>query len=108
MTTITKERRAHLIREWAKRIEALEAAHADLYQLTRAAPESPLIDAGLRIAEAYTNAISELVGDTNKWLMWFWLENDMGAKSLAAGFDPDIVPMQTIEQILEIIEREQP
>lgn len=30
MTNITKERRAHLIREWAKRIKAIEAAHADL------------------------------------------------------------------------------
>ena len=108
MTPITKERRAHLIREWAKRIAAIEAAHADLCRLTLAAPESPLIDAGLRIAESYTHATSELVGDTNGWLTWYWLENEMGAKALAAGRDPEIVPVRTVEQLIEIIEREQP
>lgn len=108
MTNITKERRAHIIKEWAKRIAAIEAAHADLYRLTLAAPESPLIDAGTRIADAYTHATSELVGDTNEWLTWFRLENDMGAKALAAGFEPKIVPVRTVEQLIEIIEQEQP
>ena len=106
MTTITKERRAHLIREWAKRINAIEAAHADLRQLTQASLESPLIDAGLRIADAYTHATSELVGDTNEWLTWYWLENEMGAKALAAGAGPDsgIAPIRTVEHLITLIE----
>lgn len=108
MSLITKERRAHLIREWAERITAIDAAHAELCRLTLAALDSPLIDAGLRVAEAYTHATSGLVGDENDWLIWFWLENNMGANGLSAGFDPEIVPINSIEQIIKIIEREQP
>ena len=106
--TMTPARRAEMIRAWAKHITALEAAHADLHRLTLASPESPLMDAGLRIAEAYTHSTSELIGDGNEWLTWFWLENNMGSKGLAAGFDPDIVPVRTIDQLVEIIEQEQP
>lgn len=77
-------------------------------ELTQASLESPLIDAGLRIAEGYTHVTSELVGDKNEWLTWYWLENNMGAKALAAGFGPKIVPVRTVEQLIEIIEQEQP
>lgn len=34
------------------------------------------------VMESYTKAVSELIGDANGWLDWFWLENDLGRRGL--------------------------
>lgn len=65
---------------WKKRHESLEAQYQSFRSLTDATPECPLFDMVFKLWDAYTVAISEIIGDKYEWLQYYELECDMGKK----------------------------
>lgn len=67
------------LEEWALHIKAtsaqIEALHAAVGTC-----DGPLIEAIWRLQDAYTDAVSALVGDQCEWLNYFRNECAMGAK----------------------------
>ena len=55
---------------------------------------------------AYTKAVGELVGDKGAWLSWYCWENEMGEKRLQGGPTGKMCPIETLEDLLWIIEVE--
>ena len=54
--------------------------------------------------DAYTGALAVEVGDSGGWLEWYWSENDMGAKAMAAGYDKKVKPIKNINDLWRLIE----
>lgn len=68
--------------DWAELGKALKARYEEFYRLTGASVESPMWAPVFRLWEAHTEAVAKAVGDTEEWLSWYDLENEMGAKKL--------------------------
>lgn len=75
---------ARRLEKWVAVLAELDRQVDSFYVLTRAQPDSPLLDSIHRLEEAYTEAVAEQVGDTDGWLVWFRWECEMGSKPLNA------------------------
>lgn len=69
------------LKKWQETILAMDSQLNKLYELFGSI-ESPLIDCIHKLQEEYTTSVSSSIGDTEEWLMWYWLDNAMGAKKL--------------------------
>ena len=57
-------------------------------------PEGLFSETVWGLFDSYTKAISDLVGDKGGWLNWYYLENNMGAKGMNAGYDGKTKPIK--------------
>lgn len=66
--------------------------------------ECDLIDSFEKLQCEYTKEIADKIGDTDAhWLIWFWLDNDMGKKELEAGYDGNTNPVTGLNALEELI-----
>lgn len=70
------------LEKWAAHKVELDRQFEALRALMGCGVEAPLPDAVWRLWDSYTDAVSQVVGDTDDWLAWFSMENAMGAKGL--------------------------
>lgn len=89
--------------EWKKLHLEMEAALEPLYDLTGAAPDSPLLNAFYAIKSAHTDAVSAMVGDMGGWLDWFELENKMGERGLEASQHGKLRKVKTIKHLAALV-----
>jgi hypothetical protein len=69
-------------------------------------PESPWARAMFSVFEAYTDSVSQIVGDDDEWLSWFIWDNDCGKRGLkakAASWKRER-PIKTAQDLVEIVE----
>ena len=78
--TMTEPEIIARLTEWQCRHEKFSAAYRAFADLTGAAPESAFMGQILALWDAYTKAVSEIVGDLSResWLDWYAYECDMG------------------------------
>lgn len=43
------------------------------------------------------------IGDKQDWLEWFVYENDCGAKKMEAGYDDNLKPICTVDDLIDLI-----
>jgi len=56
--------------------------------------------------DAYTDVLCVALGDpTNVWLSWYWMENDMGANGMQAGYDGKLRKIKNVRDLLRLIEQ---
>lgn len=67
---------------WVAHHRAIEEVYQSLHKMTGAMPDCALLAPVYRLLDAYTEAISDVVGDKEEWLSWYAWDNDMGAKKL--------------------------
>ena len=48
--------------------------------------------------------VMQKIGDDSNWLDWFIFENDCGEKAMEAGYDKNLKPIKTIDDLIELIE----
>ena len=92
------------LNQWQSCYEKSEAHYQKIKEIFSASPESLnacKIWEGFR---AYTKAIAKIVGDKDEWLLWYWLENDMGKEGMKAENRNVIEPIRNLSQLLELIE----
>lgn len=89
---------------WKQRHDALYTQLDALMSVLMADPGSPLLDAIYRVADADTKLVSELVGDTDEWLVWFEHECDLGRKPMKASPPGGKLRMvRTVKQLATLI-----
>ena len=47
---------------------------------------------------------AQLIGDDQDWLEWYIFENNCGEKGLEAGYDGQMKPIKSIDDLLELID----
>lgn len=66
-------------------------------------PNGPLCDTVWSLFDSYTAALAAQTGDEGDWLPWFYMENDMGAKGMAAGYDGKLRKIKTLADLYWLI-----
>jgi len=56
------------------------------------------------VFESYTITLGELLGDELDWLTWYAEENKMGKAKHPAGYDKKLKKINTLEDLLDLIE----
>lgn len=100
---MTREEKLRLLSEWDVRHSALDEHWSALYNLLGAATDSHLGDAVWVMFDKYTSVLGRLIGARDE-LHWFWLENMMGERGHIAGVDEDLREINTLEDLLWLIE----
>jgi hypothetical protein len=66
--------------------------------------DGPLFATVWKLFDAYTGALAVEVGDFTGWLEWYQSENAMGANGLAAGYDGQLIAIQSLDDLYRLIE----
>lgn len=89
---------------WAQRITAINTQYAALSAITGPGVGSPLWDAIFSTQNAYTVAVSELVGDECEWLNYYQLDCEMGKRprevKLPSG---NAITLKTLRDLARVI-----
>ena len=93
---------------WRDRYDELSEQLSILEKLTGADPAgSPLFEAIWSVWEAYTDAMSELVGDKNEFLEWYQQECAMGGRPRkTSSFTGKKIVVSTLQQLAEVLSDE--
>lgn len=70
-------------------------------------PESVPCAAINNALEAMTSATSQVVGDENNWLEWYWRECQMGSNPLKAGRLGDLRKICSLDDLIWLVEGDQ-
>lgn len=101
---IDKAKKLAILTRWQKAIEEADANFDPVVEILGLIPESPLIEAFWCTQSVLTDTTSDLLNDGNGWLVWFWLENDMGRKGLEAGTEAEKRPIRTLDDLIWVME----
>jgi len=69
---------------WQSHIELTDERMSDMFDILKLSPESPVYSMTWELMDAYTVAISVIVGDDCNWLDWYRAEKDMGMSKYEA------------------------
>lgn len=100
---IQKESARFIIEEWQKAIQRSDALMLPAVNALRLPPESPPWVAVQALQATLTTVCAALVDDKYEWLVWYWQENDMGARGHEAGPTGNTRPIKTIDDLLWLI-----
>lgn len=89
---------------WEFSICTLEYEENRLAEVLQPSFESPFYHAIFAMEEAYTNAVSIMIGDDANWLNWYRFDNKMGKGNMKAGFGNRLKPINCLEALLKLIE----
>jgi hypothetical protein len=101
---IDRENTLTLLREWQKHHDALVSLMDGIEATIGLAPDGPMYDTVWKVFDAYTNTLAVEVGDYCSWLEWHYVENDMGAKAMEAGYDKKLCKIKTLVDLARLIE----
>lgn len=73
-----------LLSVWQARIKELDKQMGAFFDLIGGAYDSKLGEAVEFVADGYTAAVAECVGDDAGWLAWYRHENELGARGFEA------------------------
>ena len=98
-----RENSMTLLREWLQHHAAVQELMDGIKTSIGLDPNGPIFNTVWRLFEAYTDTLSVELGDFGGWLSWFYLENDMGAKAMHAGYDGKTRPIKTLAHLYTLI-----
>lgn len=104
MTYPEKEDTLSLLGDWQAHHAAVEKMMDGITASIGLDIDGPMFDTVWKLFDAYTGALAVEVGDSGGWLEWFWSENDMGAKAMAAGYDKKLKPIKSLKDLWRLIE----
>ena len=95
------------ITRWIAVMRDINSVVDSITGYTCADPESPMMRPICETMSAYTNAVSRIIGDDSEFLIWYWLECDMGREPHAARVsgDADFTMIKTPSDLARIIYR---
>lgn len=86
--------------------QRISAVWESLRPLHGGNPDNELFEAIYELREVAIDAVADTIGDRFKWLDWYIHENGWGAKGLEAGYDQDLRPVRTLDDLLRLIDTE--
>lgn len=103
MTYPDKKTTLALLANWAAHHDKLDKMMDGVKSSIGLDPNGPLFDSVWSLFDSYTNALAAQIGDHGDWLPWFYMENDMGAKGHAAGYDGKPRKIKTLADLYRLI-----
>ena len=108
MSYPTASKSIELLEKWRDRHSDIDRLMNSVKEVFGSLPESQFNDTTWKVFADYTEALCIILGDAGapkneSWLVWFWLENDMGLSGLSAGYNSRLTAINTLEQLLELI-----
>lgn len=100
---MTHAEKLALLAEWQHEIERANAGFDPLREALGYGESKPEM-AFAFLQDAYTRAISKLLGDQDSTLAWYSLENDWGRKALHPGPVGGTRPITNFEDLLWLME----
>lgn len=106
MTHVYPDREATiaLLTDWHKHHAAVEKLMDGIEDTMGLDIDGPLFEIVWALFSAYTDTLSVEVGDFGGWLEWFCSENDMGAKKMQAGYDGQLIAIESLDDLCRLIE----
>jgi hypothetical protein len=98
-----RENTLTLLGDWQKHHAVVEKMMNSIKTSIGLDPEGPMFDAVWKLFDAYTGALTVEIGDASGWMEWYQLENDMGAKGMAAGYDGKLRKIKTLAHLYSLI-----
>ncbi len=92
-----------LLREWKQHHDAVDKLLGGLETTIGLNYGGPLFETVWKLFDSYTHTLAVEVGDFDGWLEWFFSENDMGAKAMAAGFDKQVRKIKTLDDLYGLL-----
>jgi hypothetical protein len=93
-----------ILSDWERVMRVTDKAVDALRDSVGVQPEAPLLLAISQLQTLATKHVSALVGDTDEWCAWYWLENALGDKGYEAEVAGEHVDVDSIEDLLHCIE----
>lgn len=92
-----------LLAEWVAHHDKIDKMMDGIKASIGLDPSGPLFDSVWSLFDGYTNALAAQIGDDGDWLPWFYMENDMGAKGMAAGYDGKLHKIKSLADLYRLI-----
>lgn len=105
---MTSPEKLEYLNQWQKCYEENENFYQKQKEIYELSPESLAASTIWDGFTAYTKCMSKLVGDTEEWLEWYCLENEMGKEQRLVGPKGKTKPIKNLSDLLELIEFNQP
>lgn len=103
MTYPDKKTTLALLAEWMAHHDKIDKMMDGVKASIGLDPDGPLFNAVWSLFDGYTNALAAQIGDDGDWLPWFYMENDMGAKGMAAGYDGKLRKIKSFADLYWLI-----
>lgn len=100
---MTHDEMLPILQSWQDTIKTAEADIARVLGPLGLTPESELYNIPWKLMDAYTNAVSAQVGDHAEWLVWYWFDNEMGARKMEAGYNSKLRKIKTLRDLAWLI-----
>lgn len=94
------------LHQWAAIGAALKTQYDAHYTLTHASADSPLWAPIFALWEAFTAAIARSLGDEGEWLIWFDMENDMGARGFQVTLHGETRAIKSVADLEWVLARD--
>jgi hypothetical protein len=104
---MNKEQKLVALKMWESTINESDSVFDPMIEMMGLHPDGALCELVGRLQSDLTESVSMAVGDTNGWLAWYWLENDMGNKGMEAGYNGNLKKIRFVDELLELIEQDQ-
>lgn len=66
--------------------------------------DGPMFETVWKLFDAYTNTLAVEVGDSGGWLEWYHAECEMGASKKKAGYDGQLIAIESLGDLFLLIE----
>lgn len=108
MTVLTRKQKAQLLDTIIAAHDAVHAQMDALKPTLNPDPGCPLYTAVFELLDVAILAAASAIGDSaGEWLDWFVHDNDCGRKAYEAGYNDNLKPIRTVEDLLDLIEAEE-
>jgi hypothetical protein len=100
-----RKEKLKLLQNWQQCYDNNEALLKTLIPIFGCIVESTINKQLWNCFDELTDTTEKLLGSDYNWLDWYCWENDMGAKGLDAGYDRNLKPIKTLNDLLDLIEK---
>lgn len=95
--------REDLLNEWENTLLEVDSNMDELNKVIGCSPDYPLWESINKMADRYTDLVSEKVGDEDGLLDWYRFDNEYGCKELKAGKGEELKPVTDVEGLLPLL-----
>ena len=93
-----------LLTDWQKHHAAMDRLFKGFAMYVGLEVEGPMFETVYSLFIAYTVTLAVEVGDLGGWLEWHFSENDMGAGKMQAGYDGQLIAIESLGDLCRLIE----
>jgi hypothetical protein len=100
-----RKEKLKLLQNWQQCYENNEALLKLLKPIFGNVVESPIYTHLWNCFDELTVTTERLLGSNYTWLDWYCWDNEMGKKGHDAGYDGNLKPIKTLDDLLDLIEK---